>query len=553
MKSESHEKSAQQYFDYLAERFPVMCASDEFHFLPRAESAVRYYDRMDNLDADVMVQVISDLKTFKKQFKDASRLEKNFEKQIDLELLGANAAGILIAFDRQPIWRHNPLLYLKIAFIGLDHARNKPCSGTEEKIERVLARLDSVPRLMDQAIKNIDAVPESYHGSALAMLVDCREYLKTEICSFLKPRTHLMDAMVQNTISALDALKGFLETNRPVSDDHFIGTSLEENLKEHFLYSRDLTEVYRIAQSEWQENLTLLNDLQSRLDPEKTWQAIYHGYNRENAAETDTFTFYREEIDRICRFFDRIGLSRNKYFRSMEIKETPIYLRSVRSAASFGAALTADPEEKSYFYITTHLFSKDSELYLKKRFHREYRFLIAHEAIPGHHLLDSVRRSLKNPVRRQIESPFFYEGWATFAESFLFEYGYIKDTMAHLVHIKRNLWRSARCQIDVGISQGMMKREDAVSLLKTSGFSIQEAERQVDRFRLNPGYQVCYSLGDYEFRNLKDIFGQQFESTVFYNELLTGGELPFDLIRKRLEHVLSKDPGGSTPKTQQSP
>jgi hypothetical protein len=546
MKPESHGKSVQHYFDYLAERFPVMCASDEFHFLPRAESAVRYYDRLDNLDADAMAQVISDLKAFKRHFKDASRCENNLEKKIDFELLGANATGILIAFDRQRIWRHNPLLYLKIAFIGLDHARNKPCSGIEEKTVRVLARLDSVPRLIDQAIKNIDAVPESCHRPALAMLMDCREYLETEICSFLEPRTRLMDAMIQNTISALDALKGFLETNRPVADNGFIGTSIEENLQEHFLYSRDLSEVFRIAQNQWQENLTRLEDLQSRLDPAKSWQEIYHGDTGENAIETDTFTLYREEIDRICRFFDRIGLSRKAFHRSMEIRETPIYLRSVRSAASFGAALTADPEEKSYFFITTHLFDKDSELYLKKRFHREYRFLIAHEAVPGHHLLDSVRRSLKNPVRRQVESPFFYEGWATFAESFLFEYGYIKDTMAHLVHIKRNLWRCARCQIDVGISQGMMKREDAVSLLMTSGFSIQEANRQVDRFRLNPGYQVCYSLGDYEFRNLKDIFGPQFESTVFYNELLTGGELPFDLIRKRLEHALSKTSDGST-------
>ena len=35
----SVENLAFQYFDYLARCFPVMCASDEFHFLPRAEDA----------------------------------------------------------------------------------------------------------------------------------------------------------------------------------------------------------------------------------------------------------------------------------------------------------------------------------------------------------------------------------------------------------------------------------------------------------------------------------------------------------------------------------
>ncbi len=540
MTSDLSEQAAQRYFDYLAERFPVMCASDEFHFMPRAGAAVKYYDRLDDLDAKTIAHLIDDVKGFKKQFMDAASFEKDRERRIDFELLGANAAGILIAFDTQRIWRHNPLLYLKIAFIGLDHARNKPCTDTAERTERLLLRLDAVPRLIKQAMENIDKVPESYHGAALAMLEDCREYLEKEIIRFLKPSAHGVDAVVQTVLSAMDAFRRFLSGIRPVADDRVTAASLDENLRHHFLYSRDPGEVFHIAQGIWQRNLSLLEDLQSRLDASKTWQELYHGYARENVEQTDTFSFYREEIDRICGFFCRLGLSREEFSRSMEIAETPIYLRSVRSAASFGAALTADPEEKSYFYITTHLFTKDSEHSLKKRFHREYRFLIAHEAIPGHHLLDSVRRSLKNPIRRQVESPFFYEGWATFAESFLFEFGYMDNPMDQLVHLKRNLWRSARCQIDVGLSQGIMNGADAIALLKTSGFSAQEAGRQIDRFRLNPGYQVCYSLGDYEFRKLTDEFGQPGESIAFYTELLTGGELPFDLIRQRFSWLYRK-------------
>ena len=91
----------------------------------------------------------------------------------------------------------------------------------------------------------------------------------------------------------------------------------------------------------------------------------------------------------------------------------------------------------------------------------DYRLLTAHETYPGHHLLDTSRWRHPRPVRRHIEFPIFYEGWATFAESFLFEFGYLQETIAHLIHIKRNLWRCARCQIDVGISQGLMVRDDA--------------------------------------------------------------------------------------------
>ena len=50
MKPSVHEL-ADRYFEYVAKQFPVMCASDEFHFLPRAQAACRYYDRLEDLEA----------------------------------------------------------------------------------------------------------------------------------------------------------------------------------------------------------------------------------------------------------------------------------------------------------------------------------------------------------------------------------------------------------------------------------------------------------------------------------------------------------------------
>jgi uncharacterized protein (DUF885 family) len=170
-----------------------------------------------------------------------------------------------------------------------------------------------------------------------------------------------------------------------------------------------------------------------------------------------------------------------------------------------------------------------------KRLHREYRFLVAHETIPGHHLLDSTRRRLKNPVRRQIESPLFYEGWATYTESLLTEYGYVNSPLEFLVDYKRNLWRSARCQIDIGISTGKLIREDALDLLIRTGLNREEAARQINRFQLNPGYQLCYSLGRYEILKLKETWESRMGNEQFHTFLLEGGELPFHLIEKRLE------------------
>jgi hypothetical protein len=541
--SVSHAKLADNYFEYLARCFPVMCASDEFHFVPRAMAAAKQYDQMESLGREEIHGVISDLKEFQSEFKRREPKEADPEKLVDLALLHANAAGILIELEHHQTWQHNPLLYLKIACIGLDHALDKPSSDPKERLHRVLSRLNRIPSLLKQGIDNIQGVPETYHQAASVMIQDCAAYLDHVVHENPNLQTPGVARGVADVHGALKGYERHLRGVSPVPDNRFAGSSLQRSLREHFLSTRPLDEIFHMAVSDWDANLNRLETLRLALDSEKSWQEIYHGHRPEGTQETDTFVFYEAEIRRICSFFETLGFGGPDICQSMVLAETPIYLRSVRSGASFGASLTADMDETSYFFVTTRLPPTEVEVLRKRRFHREYRFLIAHEAVPGHHYLDSVRRRLENPVRRQIESPLFYEGWAAYAESLLFEYGYMDNPMEHLVDCKRRLWRSARCQIDVGLPTGLLTRAEAVSLLTTAGFSTEEAVRQIDRFSLNPGYQLCYSLGSNEIRQLRETFRLKMNKDTFYRRLLDGGELPFHLMEQHLErHHTEPDP-----------
>ena len=535
-----HLQLANRYFGYLAERFPVMCASDEFHFLPRAQDAIKYYDRMESLAKDDVEETVSSLIEFQQEIQSLANQESDFEKQIDLKLLTASVTGVLTELDKHQTWRHNPLLYLKIAFIGLDHALTKPVSATESLKDRALSRLNAIPALLKQGMVNIDGVPESYHGGAKAMVVDCEQYLIEMGRLKAEFKEHACEKAIQHVLSALKDFGEFLSHIPTVPDKKFATASIEDTLQNHFLSVRNLDEVFEIAVDEWHHMAGRLEKLRLEIDPNHTWQELYHSYAQKNSDDWDTLSLYRQEIDRMCQFFVDIGLCDNDFCQTMVLTETPLYLKSVRSGASFAASLTADKTETSLFYITTHLAAKEAERLLKKRFNREYKFLIAHEAIPGHHMLDSIRRQLKNPVRRQVESALFYEGWASYAEWLLFEYEYINSPMAYLIHTKRRLWRSARCQIDVGLPQGLLSHQDAVSLLTTSGFSRDEAIRQIRRFSLNPGYQLCYYLGSHEFQELKHTYGNQLDSNTFYKLVLSQGEIPFHLIARKLEMEASR-------------
>ena len=538
-----YKKIADSYFDFLAQCFPVMSASDEFDFLPRAENAADHYDKLDQLEPGAIVEIIDVLKRFQNKFIAATNEIRDLDEYIDLELLKANSAGILLELETKRSWTYNPLLYLKIAFIGLDHALNKPSESSQEAVERTLARLSSIPDVLGQGINNIRSIPETYYQASLRMVQDCNLYLD-EIAESLSKRFPADQDRIlkisQNTRASLHKYHQFLTAKSFKPDRKFAVSTLEISLKNHFLSIHSPEEIFNIAIDEWHHILGKLQELQAQIDATKSWEQLYHDYTPHEAPETEIIDLYRDEIDRLRAFFSLNGFSAELLSAPVKIKYTPTYLKSVRSSASFAAAFSRDPNEESYFYISTQFAqhnSAETDRHLQRRLNREFKMLTAHETIPGHHFLDSFRRKISNPIRRQIESPLFYEGWASYAESMLIEYGYLTDPLELLVSLKRQLWRSARCQIDVGFTIGKLKEDKAIELLKTCGFDGAEASRQLDRFRLNPGYQLCYGYGSHEFKRLKEKYSHRSESKDFYESLLSGGELPFHLIEKRFENL----------------
>jgi len=316
-----------------------------------------------------------------------ARYESDLEKQIDLELLKSSASGILIEFETNRSWRCNPLLYLKIAFIGLDHALTKPAEQSRERLERTASRLYAIPRLLSQGIENLGDIPETYHRAARVMVHDCKDYL-TEIKKCFSDRhSETIIKGLQKARSAVEAFDMFLNARSPCPDHHFKVSSMEANLRDHFLCIRSLDEIFEIAADEWHATIRQLRRIQSKLDNGKSWQELYHAFSPSEAEQMDTASLYQDEIERIRLFFSDHGFRKGDLSSPLVFSETPTYLRSVRGTASFGAAFSPDAREKSFFFITTHMpkqSSRKATNLIKRRLHREYKFLTAHETIPGH-------------------------------------------------------------------------------------------------------------------------------------------------------------------------
>ena len=89
---------ANEYFALLARAFPVMCASDEFHFLPRVQEAVQFLDRIDDLSQEAIGAVVASVRDLQKQLQ-KQRAAQDFEEEIDRQFLLHNMAGVLIELE----------------------------------------------------------------------------------------------------------------------------------------------------------------------------------------------------------------------------------------------------------------------------------------------------------------------------------------------------------------------------------------------------------------------------------------------------------------------
>ena len=530
---------AQEYFSLLARAFPVMCASDEFHFLPRVQEAVGFLDSMDELSQEAIGSVMDSVRDLQAQLQKEPEV-LDFEEEIDRQLLLHNMAGVLIEWEEIQSWRHNPLLYLKVGCIGVDHAVNKPYQDGGERLGRTVERLFGLKKLLNEGSKNLSTIPGPYYRVALAVVQDAQKYLNEILFEFDDhSRREQLALPCAEAQEALSAFGSRLREIGPTPAVSVQSISVEELVQRHFGCTRSLEEIYSIAEEEWQNSREEMERLRRSIDSSLDWQEIYESYVPNGDGEFDLFKLYGNEIETLRKLCQELELLDDHLDQEVVLAETPTYLCSVRSLASYYAPLGSDPHEKGLFYITTARLHKNSKSDVSrlKHLHRDYQVVTAHETYPGHHLLDCVRRSLDNSIRRQIDSALFYEGWAFYAESILSERGYFTLPIEELVACRYRLWRAARCLIDVGLAMERITMEEAAILLVSVGHETNEAISQVERYRLSPGYQICYTLGKHEILELRQQFVPQLGWQKFHRLLMEGGQVPFQLASRRFQNM----------------
>lgn len=173
--------------------------------------------------------------------------------------------------------------------------------------------------------------------------------------------------------------------------------------------------------------------------------------------------------------------------------------------------------------------------------------LTLHEAVPGHHLQNSLSQELENvpQFRRNLYLSAYGEGWGLYAERLGVEMGVYENAYQQFGRLSYEMWRACRLVIDTGIhSQGWSRQQALDFLSNNTSLSQANVRAEVDRYISWPGQALSYKMGEIKIRQLRakaeQQLGAKFDLRAFHDALLANGALPLEILEAEMDRFIAK-------------
>ncbi|MDZ7265385.1 MAG: DUF885 domain-containing protein [candidate division KSB1 bacterium] len=518
-----------QFLERLAADFPIACASDEFYYFPQVRLQKPRWQQWDCFSSAAINNLTQQMALWEKELSPLVASQPAGELGIDLALFLKISQTLREQLAEVRAWERQPTFYLTLVGIGLAEAMNA------NDITAADERAKGLPDFLDQARQNLKHVPRLFRDLGLAMLPDTRAYLIS------------LTAAIPGICKAIPALDRFENTlrNLPIEDNFRIDHQLLERIirahlncetsiaEANHLLDLEIYEMNQLLQAEAANLLASPNSSKYQKVPD--WREAMAMIPLPTVGPDGWLGRYRQEVNKLAQHCLRQGWLSERMAAECPVHVTsvPQYLAAIRTASSY-SVVAQHPPVGGTFYI----LGGDGAQTMRPESQRELPMLSAHETYPGHHLLDTYRWSMADRFRRSIEQPIFYEGWACFAEELMWRTGYFANAGDRLLLAKRRLWRAIRGKIDLSLQTGMLDLAAASQYLQATGVPKNHAMAVIQKYPLQPGYQLCYTIGLRRFINFFETYGQQ-NLNRFVQTVLENGEIPFSNLERLLSDALS--------------
>jgi len=583
-------ETASQAFARLSERF----VKELLALSPTAASQAGYHRHVDaagkavELDArldDLGPQAYEDVGRFYREWKqrlDAEAPAQALDPQdrADRRLIQDQIDLGLLELERLQSHRHNPTGVVELIGNALFLPLTQEYAPLDVRLGHVIARLQEVPRALDQAKRTLaDADPifvkvavEENDGNVA--LVD--ETLNREVPEGSPLRKAYEDA-APRAKAALRSFSRWLEEDlgkRKPSRTWRLGPEAYAE-KFRLVMQTSVTPERILADAETElravraEMLKLALPLHQRFFPDRN-DPRDSGRERENRIISEVLGRIADQHPRRDELIqaverDLAGIAdfiREKRIVSLsprnnlKVIPTPPFMRGVYSVAGFHPAPPLEPGAEAQYWVTPIDPAAPEEIAESRL--REYndwvlKWLTLHEALPGHYVQAEHANDLQPERRRLIRNLFGngsnVEGWAEYSAQVMLDAGFGGDDPRFRLSMRKIRLRVlANTILDVRMQTQGMTDQQALELMMLDAFQTRaEAEGKLQRAKLTSAQLPTYYVGLREWQSLRKDYeaakGPAFDMRAFHDAALDQGPLPLELLRTLL---LSSAPGRSS-------
>jgi Bacterial protein of unknown function (DUF885) len=492
----------------LSAKFPITCASDEFYYFPQVKADKPQWDQWDQFSPEAAAETVAQLSAWESRLDMLGDHPADSSAEIDRRLLKKMVRTLAEQLSIVRTWQTQPTFYLTIACVGMAEAlaENDPHAGRK--------RAKGLAGFIDQAARNLDAVPELFRELGLEMIPNTRKYFQL--------LTHRLPEM-ESVLEALGRFEAVLKEIKTVETFQFPMAVVERLVKDHVNTGMDTQAISDALDEEITGIRHILELTAAAQAPSLSWEEVLARIPPPPVDHRGLMGLYRDQVSGLAAHCVEKDLVSAELVAQCPVKVAPVpdFLSATRTASSYGIA-PLHPPTGGTFYV----FNAANPEEAGRSYQREHHILCAHETWPGHHLLDISRWQLESPIRRVVEQPLFYEGWACFAEELMRQTGYLHTGSDLLQLARRRLWRAMRGKVDLGLQSGAMDIDTAAQYLSQTGMELSRARSSARKYTLNPGYQLCYTVGLRYFLDLFENFGWD-RPQWFAGKVLAQGEIDF--------------------------
>jgi uncharacterized protein (DUF885 family) len=499
------------------------------------------------------------------------------EEGADLAILRDNIESTLFQLDVLQGYRYRPQDYVEMIGSGLFFPLTSTDGTEQSRLSSVLARMEQVPKVLDQARLNIKQADPVFADTALDENAGNTGVIE-QIGSMIpagSPLRSRYDTASKAARASLDSYAAWLKgdlAHRPHRVSWRTGPTVYAKIFGYALgpgthetpdsvlaaAQRDLSrvrdEMFAVAlplHKKWFPDHGNHGDLSGDALENKVISEVIDRINQDHVQPDQLLAKVKAEASGIRAFIVQKDLVTLSGRDNMRIVPTPEFERGVYSVAGFHSAPALEPKEEAEYWVTPidpKMPKEQAESKLREYNNWMLLYLTMHEALPGHYTQFEHANDLKPSSRRVLRvllgnGP-YVEGWGEYGVKEMEDAGYANHDPRFVLMVEKIRLRViANAILDISLQSRNMTDQEALDLMENKAFqTAAEAQGKLRRAKLTAGQLITYYVGYHQWIDLRNGIQQQqgsaFSLKRFNDTALDEGPLPIPILQPLLVQKL---------------